>query len=407
MPANFIPDPHNGPGHGIISASPFQCETAPTFALINASNKLSLSLEGWQSAEVFLEPTAWDCENDLLRLAVGPQVVDNLDILDMYKLIIKDASGKVSSFNLAIDDIIQSHMAGGDGIGVAAPAAAVVAASMVEPEPEPEPEPQPEPEPAPQPEPLPEVTMPAGEQKKSALPLILGICILCALLGAGLWWYLTQYKDTNADNTAQTEDVDKNKEAEQKKDGADAKNDAAKKDDAQQDASKKPQEPTNPADATDKKDASKGGSATPPPAQGKGDQGTTAPSAQLSPMDSARQLLRQNDTGEKSYDLATNLKPNAVDNADAQDAIFLLLEDAAQKGVSGAMTDLGGYYDPSSTEGKGSIMPDANEARSWYSKAQAGGDAKAEAALKNLRAWAEEESKKGNAAAKELLNSWK
>ncbi len=403
MPANFISDPHKGAGYGIIEVHPIQCNDAPTFALVNASNRLCLSPEGWQNSEVFLEPTEWHCENDLLRLFVGPQVVDNLDSLDLYKLSVKDASGAVTSFNLAIEDILQSSMTGGDGMGAAAPvAAAAVVAPVVTPEPEPESEPEPEPTP---PAPLPEVDMPPQEPpKRNLLPIIIGICLLCALLGGALWWYFTQYKGADAQDPTQTEeqqkkdDAAKDADATKDKEGdADKDKDAAAKD---ADSGKTPEGET-PAD----KGAEGANGAD--NASGAGSSSTGSGSASLSPLASARELLSKNDTGEKSHELATSLKPQVGNDANAQDAVFLLLEDAAQKGVGGAMRELGDYYDPSTSTPKGSIMPDGQEARSWYTKAQEAGDANADAALQNLRTWAEEEAKKGNATAKSLLESWK
>ncbi len=398
MPASFIPDPHKGPGNGIIIVTPLQCTAAPTFALVNASDKRCLTPEGWQTGEVFLEPVAWDCENDMLRLAVGPEVVDNLDSLDMYKLHVKDATGVVTTYNLAVDDIIQSSMAGGHGVGMAAPvAAAVVAAPVVE-EPQVEPEPEPAPVPEPEPAPLPEVDMADNTPaKKSPLPLILGILLLCALLGGALWWYFTQYKDTTDTEPTTTEETEKDTG----KDDADKE----KKEEAPSDQNKA----ENDKPENDKSEEAKQEDNKPEEAKPEGNTGTdnSAPATNLSPMDSARELLRKNDAAQKSYDLAQNLKPQAEKDAKAQDAVFLLLEDAAQKGLSGAMTELGNFYDPSSTGAKGSISPDANEAYTWYTKAQESGDANVTASLERLQKWAEEEAKKGNAAAKDLLNSWK
>ncbi len=407
MPASFIPDPHKGPGNGIIIVTPLQCTSVPTFALINASDRNSLSPEGWQSAEVFLEPEAWDCENEVLRLAVGPNVVDHLDKLDMYKLHIKDATGTVTTYNLVIDDILQSSMAGGQGVGMAAPvaAAAVVAEPAPEPEPEPIPEPEPMPEASPEPDPLPSVDMPPEEPvKKSPLPIILGIVLLCALLGGALWWYFTQYKDTAAQDGTTTEETQKDDadkaEDDAAQNDADAKNDTAKDDDVQDAA----QEDATKEDAGKESDNDAANDAQGATEDTQKTESSTTP---LGPMESARELMRKNDAAEKSYNLAQSLKEQAANDVKAQDAIFLLLEDAAQKGMNEAMNGLGTYYDPSSTEAKGTITPDAREAYTWYTRAQQAGDAQAAASLERLRTWAEEAAQKGDASAKELLNIWK
>ncbi len=378
MPVEFTPDPHKGPGHGIITVSPLTCDAEPTFALTNASTQDCLSPEGWQSAEVFMHPQAWDCTNEQLRLAVGPEVVDHLDSLDLYRLQIKEATGNITIHTLAISDIIHSSMVGGQGMGHVQMAAPV--APVVEKEPEPTPEPAPQPEPALEPDPLPEMTMAQEEPaKKNMLPVILGVVLLCALLGAGLWWYLSQQDAEQLPDTTQGEEVQPSSN----------EDDAQKAEENEQEAAQ-PQEnaPQSPAENADA--ASSQSSA-----------------ATLSPMDSARELLRQNDSGEKSHTLATSLQAQAQNDAKAQDAVFLLFEDAAQKGVSTAMTALAGYYDPSHEGAKGSISPDPQEAYAWYTKAAQAGDASAKEHLARLQTWATQEAQKGDATAKNLLQMWK
>ncbi len=399
MPVTFIPDPHKGPGHGILLISPMHCENAPTFAITNASTRQCLAPEGWQSAEVFLEPDAWDCENEQLRLAVGPAVVDHLDSLDMYKLQLKDDGGNIISYGLTIDDIVQSSMAGGQGMAMAAPVTAPVAAMTA---PQPTPEPEPDPTTQAEPDPLPSMNMEEQEPaKKSPLALIIAIVLLCALLGAGIWWYLQQQAETSADvpaetSTPQTEEAPQEstesapeKNTTEEKAGEEAAGEAKQ---SSEQGSEQNAAPSTPQEQTTSDEAAKA------------EQGSAA---SLSPMDSARTLLRKNDTGEQSHSLATTLREQAGSDAAAQDAVFLLFEDAAQKGVAPAMSELAGYYDPTNTAPKGSISPDAEQAHHWYSKAQNSGDAKAQEHLQRLQTWAEEEAKKGNATAKNLLNTWK
>ncbi len=394
MPVTFIPDPHKGPGNGILLISPMQCDNAPTFALINASTRQCLSPQGWQSAEVFLEPEAWDCENEQLRLAVGPSVVDHLDSLDMYKLQLKDDAGNIISYSLAIDDIIQSSMAGGQGLSMAA------ASPLVASEPAPEPTPEPEPEPEPEPTPLPDMQMQAQEPaQRNMLPLILGVLILCALLGAGIWWYLNKDADPPVDAAATTE-----QSAEQASEQtAEPTAEPAVEQDSEQ-----AKEESGPEQAGTEQAGTEPSATTPEQSSDKqtSDAQSASP-ASVHPIDSARELLRQNDSGEKSHGLATELRAKAGDDAKAQDAVFLLFEDAAEKGVSAAMTELGGYYDPSHEAPKGSISPDAEQAHIWYDKAAKAGEATAAERLQSLQKWAEEEAKKGNAEAKNLLNNWK
>ncbi len=374
MSVEFIPDPHKGPGHGIITVSPLTCDVQPTFSLTNASTQDCLSPEGWQSAEVFLHPQAWDCTNEQLRLSVGPDVVDHLDSLDLYRLQIKEATGNITIYTLAISDIIHSSMTGGQGMGL------VQMAAPVTPVVEKEPEPTPQPEPAPESDPLPEMTMAQEEPvKKNMLPIILGVVLLCALLGAGLWWYLSQQDVEQLPETTQSEEVQPVSE----------ESDAQKAEENTQDAAQPQEGEQQPS--VENADTSSAQS------------GATA----LSPMDSARELLRQNDSGEKSHTLATSLQAQAQNDAKAQDAVFLLFEDAAQKGVSTAMTALAGYYDPSHEGAKGSISPDPQEAYAWYTKAVQAGDASAKEHLVRLQTWVTQEAEKGDATAKNLLQMWK
>ncbi len=381
MSVEFIPDPHKGPGHGIITVSPLSCDASPTFAITNASTQACLSPEGWQSAEVFLQPQAWDCTNEQLRLAVGPEVVDHLDSLDMYRLQIKDAAGAITIYTLAISDIIHSSMMGGQGMGQMQATAPVTPVVEKEPEPDPTPEPEITEQPAPTSDPLPEMSMAQEEPaKKNMLPLILGVVILCALLGAGLWWYLSQQNTDPGVATTQGEEVQPSAE----------KSDTEQTEQTEQ--AKEEETTQAPAPAAQPQSS---------------DTATENSTTVLSPMESARELLRQNATGDKSQTLATSLQAQAQNDAKAQDAIFLLFEDAAQKGVSAAMTALAGYYDPSHEGPKGSISPDAQEAYAWYTKAEQAGDASAKEHLARLHTWVTQEAQKGDATAKKLLQTWK
>ncbi len=364
MPAKLIPDMHQGPGHGIIIVQPFECQSPPVYALYRSSDKLCLDKEGWQSSEVFLEPAAWDCHENVVRLAVNPSVINNLDKLDTYKIIIKDGENE-QSFTLLIEDMIQSTMDGGFGVGLAAaPVAQEIVRNTVEESaplvpPAPvveEPPVQPEPEaPKPQVDSL-SLDAQSGEEKKKGSKLIplllLFLLLLAASVGAFLWYLHKQTEDPQKSPIEQATEKDKN---------SNTAKDKAKDDDSK---------------------------------------------VTLVPIDAARALLRKNASGEESHALAQQLEKQGKDEAATQDAIFLLIEDAAQKGLPSAMMQLGSFYDPSLRKMYGSVPVDIEQAYTWYTKALQDGESKAKASLDSLRTWAQNAAKNGDSSAQNLLEKW-
>ncbi len=395
MPAHFITDSNLGAGYGIINVPNIACEHAPTFALYRASDGLCLTPNGWQNAEIFLQPTNWDCDTNTLRLSVDASIVDHLDALDTYKILIKDGNNEAISQTLVIQDIVYSSMHGGQGVG------------FIEKTPDPMPEPEPVTEP--EPEPIPEqVTTPAQSEalpeiepvhKKSSLPIILFL-ILLLLLSLGIWWYLqNKANDTNtlAQQTELTQESEEESSEETVKQEETAKNEPAneEKGSASQESSS-----TSEENAQTEKTA------------GQDNPNNSLPDAaqpSLSPIQQAREILRQNVQGQVSFELAEKLKASPSEQATPErlDAQFLLLEDAAQKNVAAAMVKLARYYDPSNTEPKGSIEADANEAYTWYNKALSAGRTEAQTYLDALKAWAQEAAQNGDDTAKALLNKWK
>ncbi len=126
-------------------------------------------------------------------------------------------------------------------------------------------------------------------------------------------------------------------------------------------------------------------------------------------MQQARALLLLDNQGQASLDLANKLKQElqTQPSSESLDALFLLFEDAAQKEVPVAMLALAQYYDPSSSDPKGSIEADANEAYVWYNKALSAGISEAQQHLDRLKVWAKEASNSGDKLASDLLNRWK
>ncbi len=393
MAAHFTPDHQQGPGYGIISVDDVSCDTPPTFALYRASDGQCLSAHDWTTAETYLEPSAWDCDSGALRLAVGPEITDNLDSLDTYRIFIQETGSAKPphTASLMIDEIVYSTMEGGQGIGQSSTAPASAPLDMTPKAPEtPEAPTTPLMEPILVPETPTQEEAPATQekvseaktqeepqaQKKSGLWIVLLILLLLAAAGAGLWWL---YQNGHL---PMLDDLLKNVTEE----------------------NTSPQEQEKPHTDT---------------AEGEDPQDASAPegASEAAPVDIMAQtyaLLRQESTADASLALVENIKthPDFTEGTPdkqerAMDAVFLLTEDAAQKGNAIAMQQLATFYDPTSTAPKGSIMADAQQAYTWYTKAKDAGDANAAQNLQQLRAWAEKEAANGNAAAQSLLNTWK
>ena len=398
MDAIFTPDPQNGAGHGLITISPIQNIKQPFFCIVNTSDNLSLTPNGWQNSEFFIKPNTWIFENNELRMSIGQDIVNELDRLDRYKVLIRDETNNIGSTNLIIDDIIGSPMTGGYGLGAQAKEKTNI--PPLEPITEDKKEKDPtilEDQPLPENNTVHIPNLEMSEEKKSKLPLIIGILLLIALL-ASLAWCFFMYKDEilSLFKDTPTQQIEKSNHKDNKEPNKNQES-------LPEDINKLPNNTNN--IPQDKKNEN----ANPTPtekAPNTSPQENTNSTKTLTPMQSARELLRKTDTGEKSYDLATQLNNQGNTDQQAQDAIFLLLEDAAQKGIGDAMLGLGNYYDPTHSGAKGTISPDANEAYNWYNKAKNAGIINAENELNRLKTWTQNEAKKNNPLAKELLQKW-
>lgn len=340
MSAKFIHDIHRGPGYGIVIVDGDAPRQVRGFALYRASDGRCLAQSGWQGTECYLVPDTWDIDAGTLRLSVGTGIVDHLDALDMYRILLRgpDSADGVYTHTLVVESIVYSQQHGGGGV-----ASAVAPKPMSPPPSEPEPEQVQNPQPAPGPDHL---IMGVPAKKNSALPLVLALIVLTALLALAVGSYFW-YTKKQAENIPQSE-------------------------------------------------------AAPVPV-------STQPRL---PMIVVREHLRSGATAQASLDLARELQKNAADTATA-DAVFLLLEDAAQKGQPEAMYLLGVCYDtaPPALNGvkgmsRGSVAPDMAQAYEWYNKALAAGYAQAKGAMTDLKRTVEAASHKGDSAATELLHRW-
>jgi len=352
MHAQLRHDPARGAGHGVIEIRTFEGrETDILFSLRRASDGKYLGSGDWLEAEQRLAPDMLQYQGEVLRLLIGPAVVDMMDALNTFAITIYPADGEGRRCGLDIGDLVYSKLAGGQGIVQTANAPLSMSPMpemRFDPAPQPEPEPAPSPPPAAEPEPqLPELKDPV--ERKNKTPLILLLLVLACAAGGAYWWKFVQTPESAPP--------------------------AAKVTAPAPSAASEPPTPA-PRDAP-------------------------APAKVLPPLQRARELLRTGITPEQAVALAKDMR-----TSEGADGAFLLLEDAAQKGSPEGMLGLARFYDPADAEPKGSIRPDPAQAYDWYSKAKDKGQGAADDKLKALRAWAETE-KDREPQAKNLLDSWK
>lgn len=379
MRTSLTTDPSRGAGYAIIrlnltdiadlgSVNLPSMPEGYAFSLQRASDALFLAQSGWQESQSNQIPDSVDKNGSILELSVGPHVVDNLDVLDTYRIHLRHTSLPASV--LSMESLDYSPLKGKEGLAM--PASAAPAAP---PEPEPAPLPEPEPETLPVPEPLTMASSPPESEKKPSLfsgplrGLLRGLVIFVVLLAVAWGYYYWQQQQKNT-----TEPL----------------------------ADSAPATQNAPApEASPKPEASPAPAATPTPGA------TPAPEAALAPLAQARKQLQQQADPAQHLALVRSLQEQKnVDPAVAAqsaDAIFLLVEDAAQKGSAEAMLLLARYFDPTDTGPKGSIQADPGQACHWYMQARAGGQQAADQSLTALRQWAEAAAAQGDAKAQEVL----
>ena len=338
MKACLQHDPARGAGHGIIRIQDFNgTDTELAFSLRRASDGKYLGSQDWLDAEQRLQADMVQIQRNELCLLVGPALVDMLDTLDNFAICLYAPGAEAARCALELGDIVFSSLNGGSGMARAVPP----------PPPPPAPESLPEPELEPQAEMADNDELPPlrdPDVEKSRLPLVLLLLVLLLAAGAGLYWYFAINKPAEpaAQNTSEA-------------------------------ASAPPPVPASPATETQ------------PEKTENSDKPEAADSAPvLSSLQRAREHLRGSALPEQSLKLAQDLH-----TPEAADAAFLLLEDAAQKGNAEAMLELGRFYDPVDGAPKGSISPDAQQAYTWYVRAEAQGHGGARERLEALRAWME------------------
>jgi len=422
--ARYSNDKRKGPGYGFLLISDTRDlggMEGVTFVLKRASDQKSLGLGGWQPTESHLAPESIGlADDDGFALAVGPEVVDNLDPQDIYRLTLKLADGSSLSGSMLVQEVAYSAITGGHGIAMAS-----AAAPKPEPETEPEPEIEPEPEPVPDPEPEPDLpplleAMPEPEPKRSlALPALLLLLLLAA--GAFAVWYFfldtdapvtaEQHNGTASANATQAAEAQTNATG-QAQSNATAQANATEQAPAANATAQAQGNATEQAPAANATVQAQTNATVQPPAtaatpeanattQSPADavSGQQPETPRLAPLARARKQLEGPAEAAASLTLAQEM----LKEKDGADAAFLLVEDAAQKGNAEAMALTGRFYDPTDASPHGSIAKDAEQALLWYKKAQAAGKADAAARLAALKTWVEAEAAKGNLTAKDLL----
>lgn len=180
MQARYVNDAARGPGWGllVIREARMDAGEACAFSVQRAGDGLHLGSAGWQEAEEVLRPDRVERRGDELLLGVSPAVVDNLDELETYRVILRVEGRPPQCSGLELSAIRYARLASGDGIPVARP----------EPEAQPEPAALPDPEPHPVPTPEPETPPAVPERKKRLLFLLVPIALLAAAVSAFLWF---------------------------------------------------------------------------------------------------------------------------------------------------------------------------------------------------------------------------
>ena len=365
MKASYLNDTQKGPGRGFLSVTETGDLVFPEeirFGIKRASDRSCLGKGGWQSAEIFLQPLGAFSAGEGLTLAVGPDVVDNLDPRETYRMMLLQADGGSAVCSLQVHEVAYSVLRDGSGTG---------AVPGWEPEPEekktgtPPPEEKKNEAPAPAgPESLPAsdaapeeadrtktLPLPAPEVRKKPIRLLFAGLLLLVLAGGGIaaWKILS--------------------------DGQPAPTDLA------------------PAPAENAPGADN------PPVADKTTQQEKPPTESRTPLARAREHLAGPADPVQGIRIAKELR----EEEGGADAAFLLAEDAAGKGNAEAMLLTGIFYDPSDSAPSGSIIKDAEQALSWYRQASRAGLTEAKTRLAALRAWAEAEAAKGSADARDLL----
>lgn len=209
MKATYTNDPAKAAGNGIFIVSDLSAIdniNGVSFGLKRASDGMNLGHDAWQDAETFQAPLSVEQTDSGLKLFIGPNVVDNLDMQETYRFFLKVEGKSPIACTMTVDGVAYSPMAGGQGVAAVTTKAAPPVAKPVEQAPPPPPPVTPEPPVVPEPPVTPEppveevepVSVPQPEKKPaSKMPLLAVLCLV--LIGAGVGgWYMLKSDEQSA-----------------------------------------------------------------------------------------------------------------------------------------------------------------------------------------------------------------
>jgi len=385
MKVIFENDNNLGAGYGLFKITENdQALTSPyQFVLTCSSNSKSLSPNGWQDASKSLEPNSFEEDGDTITLFVGPDIVDNLDAMELYRFSLishEKATQDTISKNaiLELGSIAYSPLY---GTGVVA-AKKVVAPTPITPEQDMSA--------APLPDTLNNLQVDNTQNTANVTsknePIIdrkyyplLKWFLAIWLLGCVFFTYLLFSEKVNEYLSNLPDEIQAMLYGSPtEKEPADAiEDDKSKTEQEQQEKDKQAKEAKN---------------------------ATTSQTAviikQISPRQQVQDFLKKTDTSlEDTVDLAQKLEKET----DGLDYSFIIWEVAAEKGNSEAMLMVAKFYNPADSSAHGSIVKDPLVALQWYKKAEQAGQKEATTKIAELRTWAEQETVKGSILSQELL----
>lgn len=401
MNAVYRNDAARGEGYGLLRISDAAPGTsgnpALTFSLQRSSDGRYLGHTDWQDAEEQLVPDAVTpvagADGDV-ELGLSPAVVDQLDALEAYRLTVRGEGLPMTRCVLELSGIIYSRAVSGAAVAVAPKPV------PVQPAPTPEPEPI---EPIAVAEPEPPLTLRSNEPapKKSSVGLIILALLVLALLAGGGWYLLRGDKTVTPEEQTTPPVSESEKKLETPVPPAETPPvpPVEPKPEPVPPAETKP-EPAPPAEAP--------AVSEPPVAPVVPVVPATPPPAPLAPKAQVRAFMQSKGSPQQALELARTLSRTTSED---QDAVFLLMEMAAEGGVPEAMLETARYYNPADTTSSGSIVKDAEQAFVWYTEAAAKAGTAADPAtvpaiadgLASLREWLQKQAESGSFEAASLL----
>lgn len=387
MKATITRDLDKGQGYGIIviTGAP-AIPGVPAYSIQNSSAQEYLTQDGkWVSSKELITPERYGQLNGILSIAITPEILGQLDSLEAYRMTLGESG---EPFSLLLPDVLPSGcIARVPDTDSTPPVPPVPPAAETQPVAEPatmEPEPVAEPPltaPQPQKETQPEEPKP---QSRSRQPLVIAIVVLLVAIAGGLLWYLGQKSQTPEPQPGPAAALPE--ETPKTESGALPAEPGDEPVPAQQDAEAQAQPEPQPEEAQSTTE--------------------TRPVQQPRPfLAQAKQYLGGSADPEESVRMA---KPYRTPTATAPEAdgAFLLIEDAAQHDHAEAMFLLAQFYDPLNTLARGTIEPDAEQARNWYRKAANEGVPGAGEALQALHDDLQKKADAGDSSAATLLKNW-